>query len=179
MKNLASHDESPENVASTDTALIAELTAAGIPCEIQPKQVGGEVQTRVMGKAGNFVFDRRWYYWAVDGRVPLEVAKEIYALDSGKVVRVSGHCMAPTPEEWAIAYEDATGRMVVDDVEWEKGLKMFSGEHWKDTLVRWNTEHVPQSKAGASSTFVTSYHIDTQEGLNLFTSVLRKHKLIP
>jgi hypothetical protein len=86
----------------------------------------------------DFLFDRRWYYWSVKGKVPLEVAQEMYANPIGrKDVRVAGHCGCPEPK---------IGEYGTD---WDNG--------------RW---------------VVSCYHIDSQEGLNLFVETVKRHGLL-
>ena len=82
-----------------------------------------EVYFHIMGKLDEFTFTRAWYYYMVDGSVPIEIAKKIYENPIGKKdVRAYGHCGCIEPK-------------------------------------------------GKS---VNSYHIDSQEGLNLFVEMIKK-----
>jgi len=125
MQNLAGNRE-------CDDIIKTELDAAEIPVVVNEQgRNGGEVSYLLIGRLGPFEFRRAWYYWMVEGPVPLKVAQEMYAHKNGcRDVRVSGHCGCPPPEEWA------TGG------------------------------------------FVRNYHIDTQEGLDLFARTVRAHGLV-
>jgi len=90
-----------------------------------------EVPYHIIGVLGDITFKRAWYYWRVQGNVPLKIAKKMYEDPIGKKdVRVSGHCGCPPPKEWC------------DKIEGKK--------------------------------YVTSYHIDSQEGLNLFVKTIKE-----
>ena len=105
MKNLA-------GVPMCDVYIRAELEAAGIPIVEVPLD-NTEVPYRLIGQLGNFEFRRAWYYWIVSGRVPLEIAKELYANPIGKKdVRVTGHCGCPPPEDPWITYYDGKAYII-------------------------------------------------------------------
>ena len=121
MKNMAG-----VHWTECDIQLESELEKAGLEILKADTPRGGEVQTKITGRLGELRFQRAWYYWTVEGKVPLDIAEKLYAHPEGeKSVRVAGHCGCPPPKEWA--------------------------------------------KDG----FVDSYHIDTQEGLNLFVQAMR------
>ena len=85
----------------------------------------------------SFIFTRAWYYWVVNGFVPLDVAMEIYENPNGRYdVRAAGHCGAVSPVD------------------------------------------VKDQRRICGMNVVSNYHIDTQEGLNFFVAILRKHQLI-
>ena len=77
MKNLAGHPD-------PDPIVREELVKAGIPI-VEGCPVRGEVRTTLQGRSGQFTFRRAWYYWMVDGPVPLSVANVMY-----RVTPVSG-----------------------------------------------------------------------------------------
>jgi len=77
-----------------------ELMLAGI--DVVPVKAGGEVPYHFKGKLGKFSFSRAWYYWVVNGPVPLSLANKMYEDEEGKkTIRVQGDCGCPPPEEWA------------------------------------------------------------------------------
>ncbi len=95
MINLAGHPKA-------DSIVHMELFVAGVPI-FATDQPYGETRTRYEGRligAGGetYVFRRAWYYWVVDGPVPLEIAEKIYAQEPyGRDARVDGDCGAPPP----------------------------------------------------------------------------------
>jgi hypothetical protein len=172
MKNLAGHPEADHFIRS-------ELVQAGLEIVEYAENIPrSEVPTRITGRMGPFKFTRLWYYWVVDGPVPLRVAEEMYADPVGATdVRVAGHCGCPPPKEWA-TYLDSDGFVVIEDpdgseersanafFEQRPGLKCASAERYVRNLA--------DVKAEA---FVENYHIDTQAGLNLFVETLRRNGL--
>lgn len=176
MKNLACRRPTPEKIQEINDCVCSELKKAGIPAILNDPKERGEVPSEFDGKYKGFYFRRAWYYWMVTGAVPLEVAKELYANPNGvEDVRVTGHCGCPPPEDWAVEIEVNTGRKLVSDKQYEDILQLF--EDHQDMLLRWKTEHVRENEAGEKRSFILSYHIDTQEGLNLFMDTIRKHNL--
>ena len=114
MKNLA-------GIQECDTEIRKELTEAGIRT-VDTKKGDTEVPYSVVGQLSYFTFRRSWRYWMVDGNVPLEIAKEMYAIEVGKKdVRVVGHCGCPPPEEWAI-----NGYVGSYHIDSQDGLKLFA-----------------------------------------------------
>lgn len=88
-----------------------------------------EVPWTVFGMLEGFIFTRAWYYWIVEGRMPISVAREIYHKDVGKkTVRAGGHCGCVPPEEQA-RWFDQYGNRLIESHEleqfrhfWSKGL---------------------------------------------------------
>lgn len=133
MKNLAGN-------SGCDPHIVAELQAAGIDLVHHTSPLKQEVPASVTGRLTKngkpvFEFTRAWYYWVVGGRVPLDVARELYANPIGATdVRVVGHCGCPPPEDWV-------------------------------TIIK-------------GKRYVFGYHIDSQEGLNLFVTTLKERGLV-
>jgi hypothetical protein len=128
MINLAGHE-------LADVYCELELRRAGIEfvrCDYPQKD---EVPSAISGIIGPLKLTRAWYYWRVNGPVPLPMARELYADPVGKTdVRVAGHCLCPPPEApW------------IDEIH---GVKCIS-----------------------------SYHIDSQVGLDLFARMAMKYGL--
>lgn len=91
MENLVGHPD-------RDRIIEEELMV----CRIDPVHLerpnGHEVNASVQGKLGDIRFVRGWYYWIVDGHVPLFVAQRLYEDPLGRRdVRVNGHCGRPAP----------------------------------------------------------------------------------
>jgi len=123
MKNLA-------GVQECDKDIRKELTEAGIRMVAVPKG-NTEVPFSVIGQLSYFTFRRAWYYWVVEGDVPLAVAQEMYATEVGKRdVRVVGHCGCPPPEEWAIG-----GFVRAYHIDSQEGLKLFADTIRKHGLM--------------------------------------------
>jgi len=146
MKNLAGNMD-------CDAIIRAELTEAGIDVVIHERRLENEVPARLTGElgGGEFVFTRGWYYWVVHGKVSLRTAREMYAHEDRRDVRVDGHCMSPHPDDWAKPTLKELRRMCDDEAKDPDGLY----EMLKDCR------------------FVETYHIDSQEGLNFFAATLK------
>jgi hypothetical protein len=174
MKNLACRNPDPKQVEEITETVNLELRKAGIP-QVPRAHDNGEVPALYSGRYESFIFERAWYYWVVEGMVPLAVAEELYANPNGeRDIRVNGHCGCPAPAEWAVDVSES-GQTVASDEEFEMGLRMF--RTLPGILHDWETNHIPKSKAVNPRKFITSYHIDTQEGLNFFMDTIRKHGL--
>jgi hypothetical protein len=118
MQNLAGHPESTRLAKS-------ELEEAGIPV-VALDAPYGEPRAWVGGAIGEFTFRRAWYYWIVNGPMPLAQAEEMYVHADGRHdVRVAGHCGCPPPSEWA---DEVDGQMVVDcyHVDTAAGLALIA-----------------------------------------------------
>jgi hypothetical protein len=184
MENLAGRQE----YTNCDTKIPKELAKAGIDIVVHPSTLDhSEVRTRYTGKLGDFIFERAWYYWVVEGEVPLEVAKELYENPNGaEDIRVDGDCGCPSPEE-RVKYYDKDGKKLLPLKE-EKGLKRLEKSAEKEPgcnleklckEMRESIRFVEDPAKEAVRSVIALYHIDTQEGLNFFTETLRKHKLVP
>jgi hypothetical protein len=177
MKNIAG---APEPVATEQCA--AELMEAGITVlrhKVTPERV--EVKSRAYGQLGHISFRRNWYYWVAEGRVPLDIATLLYLDPIGKKdVRVEGDAGCPTPDKWARWYmhngvqvlslkdkEIATSYLVGTGILKECGQDILDHNCFSDDPA--STGALP---------YIETYHIDSQEGLNLFARVLRKHGVV-
>ena len=177
-----------ENLAGNrqcDQIIRKELLKAGVDIVQLPNSLVSEVPASIVGKLGGFEFHRAWYYWVVKGQVPLNVARELYENPNGREdIRVVGHAGCPSPEEWAEHY-DAEGKRLLSK---EKEIEILGYEkdpnlsdRMKEIVenVRATTRYVEDPLKEAVKSVITSYHIDTQEGLNFFIATLRKHGVIP
>jgi hypothetical protein len=107
------------NLAGSDTSdevCARELEAAGIEVVTLPESCRyGEPKTVVMGQLGMWGFKRAWRYWIAEGPGIPPVEAEALHEEHGKVVRVDGHCGAPSPLEWFKGF--AVGHYHVDAQE--------------------------------------------------------------
>lgn len=142
-----------------------ELKNAGINI-IKGLTVPGEVRTNITGQFGRFIFKRAWRYWIVDGPVPLDIANEMYATEIGRRdIRVTGHAGCPPPEEWALPNLDD---VLSNEIE-RLGIESISSNKIRKLCINGEIK---------TPMFVNLYHIDSQEGLNLFSETIKKHNLI-
>ena len=84
-----------------------------------------------------FVFTRAWYYWRVNGYVPLPIAEEMYANSNGvRDIRANGHCACPPPSEQLVQHK-VCGMNVVDHyhIDTQEGLNYFVQTMIKHGLV--------------------------------------------
>ncbi len=85
-----------------DKTIRLELERCGIPVIVGERSTG-EVPATLTGKLGPFTFRRAWYYWVVDGPVPIHVAEELYSSLFKGDVRSGGDCGCRHPSTWAKA----------------------------------------------------------------------------
>ncbi|KKN88872.1 hypothetical protein LCGC14_0244790 [marine sediment metagenome] len=101
---------------ASDEVCTRELERAGIEVVKLPEICRyGEPKTVVMGQLGPWGFRRTWYYWVAEGPGIPPVEAEALHEEHGKVVRVDGHCGAPSPLEWFKGF--AVGHYHVDAQE--------------------------------------------------------------
>ena len=122
--------------------------------------------------------EKRHYSQKKGRRTQIIRSKEdarLAALTAHYVVRVAGFAGGTNPEEWAVFRKPDGGRLWIDrDGRQEKSYKdliarkpHFAIVNDKDQFTKDPTRE-PEARA-----YVESYHIDTQEGLNLFAEVVR------
>lgn len=164
MKNLAGKSD-------CDVYILLELGQAGVEIVEHEERLDREVRASITGqltKNGEvkFTFTRAWYYWIVTGEVPLEVAREMYYGNKvgQKDVRVAGHCGCPPPENWAFPK-----REVLAEVLSQMGIDSIT---YGDLARLCNDDQINAPR------FIDCYHIDSQEGLNLFVATLKNHDLV-
>lgn len=153
-----------------DVHVSKELTEAGIDMVDNQEILSGEVPTPFYGTLCGFEFYRLWTYWSVRGDLPLALAEKLYRADEHKVVRVAGHCGAPPPAEWAVEKihgKDVIRRAQMDEYVQDETSVFLDHQIANGDLVMVSDDH-------NCAKFVTSYHIDTQGGLNLFARFLRE-----
>ncbi|MFZ1258491.1 MAG: hypothetical protein WAQ25_03410 [Candidatus Saccharimonas sp.] len=174
MMNLAGNTDADRQIGY-------ELRLADIPIVDATAEEAkySEVPFTLAGQLGEFRFLRCWYYWEVTGKLPLHVANLLYADSIGKRdVRVAGHCGRPSPEKWAVP-------LLADDScvlpeNWgntQTGLSAEDRQHLDDLKDIYGPNPVLHDDPAAKDAklYVTSYHIDSQEGLDLFCRMVREY----
>lgn len=152
-----------------------ELNQAGIPIVAHEEMLNTEPITNLSGQLGSFTFTRAWYYWIVGGLVPLETAKKLYQNPIGrKDIRVAGHCGCPPPEEWIKPSEE-----VQEQIQLQLGYR--DDMDIKDKIDFWlnkNNQKKFNEECKKYPQYVHWYHIDSQEGLNLFVKTLKENEIV-
>jgi len=177
MINLAGHK-------NPDPIVEEELFIAGVEIVRADEPQKGEVATRISGRLGAITFSRAWYYWIVNGDVPIEIARKIYAQEPYGVrdVRVSGHCGCPPPEDPWVEYRDVSGKQIavltesnrtLFDQYRDKALGPYLHEVIGKMLGEITFVDTKEEQERLSTTrVVTTYHIDSQAGLKVFVDAM-------
>lgn len=173
MMNLA-------GITDADRQIGYELGHSGIPVvEASPTEVRrSRVPFTLAGRLGSFYFLRYRDYWSVTGNLPLGIAEKLYDDPIGRTdVRVAGNRSCLSPAECAVRLMD-DGSYVL-------------GSRWGNTAEGFSSfgEYVLRSEPGvmgpnpilhddpaakAAKLYITSYDIDSQEGLDLFARTVRE-----
>lgn len=182
MKNLAGHPEA-------DAFVKVELITAGIPYVTHQEHIPQrEVPTHYSGALGPYQFHRLWYYWSVRGPVPLAMAKEMYAHSDGVTdVRVAGHCGCPPPEKWVNRLDKSNRKIVLMQGGNKESVEKYHAGEFEDSpyvtevMEQFIAENVfvdtvEEADEAAKHSYIDTYHIDTQEGLNLFVAMTKKYQ---
>lgn len=122
MKNLAGDNDCDLDIERELTRCKIEIVRADEPRK-------SEVAARLTGKLGPFTFKRAWYYWVVEGPMPLGWAKVLYADPVGRTdVRASGYAGGTDPTEWAERNKGGGRALVVRSyhIDTEIGLRLFA-----------------------------------------------------
>lgn len=166
MQNLAGNPRATGRVTR-------ELTRCGIPIVQKDEPPRGEVKSAVYGQLGPFTFKRAWYYYRVNGPMPIKIARDLYENPVGKTdIRVAGHCRCPPPEEpWITSRNPETGKEIVA-TEKRRDFDKLGEELKQDLLARFEKENEWGDPADGE-VFVESYHIDTELGLYLFVQAVK------
>ena len=168
-----------ENLAgdsSCDSVIRKELSEAKIPMrDVGPSR--REVPYTVEGRLGPIKFWRAWYYWIVEGYIPLNIAAEIYANPIGRRdVRTDGYAGNYDPEKWVIHIRKEYDKYA-PYIE-SGGLPPDIGHVFgKDPEKARQSFLETMEKLKRESEFITCYHIDSQEGLNFFVEIVKKYGL--
>lgn len=172
MINLAGRKE-------CDKYIRDELTRARIEI-VEHERVleNSEVPARLTGKLGKFTFTRAWYYWIVDGDVPIEVARILWQDPEGRAtVRAFGYAGGSDPDD-RVQWFDAEGNILSVDPtgEEERENAKLVARHpnidMSDIRYVRSLDDVPDRRG-----VVGCYHVDDQAGLRLFADTIRAHGL--
>lgn len=156
-----------------DRAIERELTIARINIKkVKPDPVHHEVPYTLEGELGKFTFHRAWYYWVVNGPMPLKNALELYEDPAGRHdVRVTGHCGCPPPEAPWITWRDNEGNEIIHMNQKAQMDDFIKKGHIKPEQMNGRRyDERPDSFNG----FIDTYHIDSEVGLRLFADMIRK-----
>jgi len=124
MDNLAGYVEHGRcTQEQLDKIVVRELRRAGIDA-VPAQQQDGEVNATVGGALpGGIYLHRAWYYWVAVGKVPMDVAKELYAHPSRDSIRAGGDCTCPDPVGSYVSSDGYVGTYHIDDL---LGLYVFA-----------------------------------------------------
>ena len=124
---------------------------------------------------GPIEISRGNYYWVARGPVPLAVARELYDHPVGRIhVRVDGNGMSPAPVGKHVRWYTSEGLRVLPSEEdpSRQSMSPVLQEAWDRYRHRVAFHDQPEVVATAC---IETYHIDHDDALALFESVLRKH----
>jgi len=186
MINLACRAPTAEKIAATDAIVEEELFVAGIEIVKNETLVpNSEVPTHITGRLGEITFTRAWYYWVVKGNVPLAAAQRMYEQQpyGRRDVRVAGHCGCPPPADPWLTYMGHKGKAVIvlkgHDLDMVRRYREGTlSPDMSRIIAKWFGEvefadtDEERLKVTAAA-YVTSYHIDSQGGLKVFTDEMR------
>lgn len=168
-----------QNLAGEKSATVVcqgELLAAGITPV--PRPLGrGEVATAIRGELRGFTFERLWYYWVVEGPMPLAAAIDMFKSGcSGRTeVRADGISGGVDPVERAV-WVDRFGRVVIVDPDGTQRARFSrfwtasqtnGNEHREWVFVK-SLADLPDARQ-----VVCAYHVDTPAGLKLIADTIR------
>jgi hypothetical protein len=129
----------------------------------------------VRGKLGPIDIARRCSGWIADGPLPLAVARALYKHPLGRhEIRIAGRADHPPPEAPWIVWYTAHGERVYP-VHLQARFRATCEQ--SPGLVRFSPPavfHDEPTKLGATG-YLDVYHLDSEEALQVFGSVLRAH----
>lgn len=173
-------------VEDCDKTIIAELLKVGVTAANVPDKTHPEVKSKYEGRLHGWKFSRQWYYWSIycenafeDG-LDIKYASPMHALDH-RNIRLAGHCGCPAPDDgfWMEKF-DTEGKSLIKQKEWDEcEEKSKTSDMYKDVFAKFQKEYMPVENpveyAKKNGRLVaSSYHIDSQEGLELFCWILNK-----
>jgi hypothetical protein len=160
--------------SALDRAIARSLERARI--EVVPlEQPSGDPPSRLRGKLGPIEIARHLSGWIADGPLPLTVARVLYKHPVGRrEMRIAGRADQPPPEApWTVWYT-AHGERVYP-VHLQARFRTTCEQ--SPGLVRMSPSvifHDEPAKLGATA-YIDLYYIDSEDGLQVFGSVLRAH----
>jgi hypothetical protein len=158
-----------------DKCIERELTRCRIEV-VRGERSTRDVPASITGKLGAFMFSRAWYYWVVEGPMPLDVAMKLWADPVGKTdIRSGGHCCCLSPEEYGTDYFDADGKRLCSDPDGKEAAKCVEfisrGILPADSCD--DIRFVPDKRVGYARAEVRSYHVDSELGLYILAEAIR------
>ena len=169
MKNLAGDP-------NCDREIERELTRCGIEIVRDAERSTREVSASTSGKLCAFTFRRAWYYYVVEGPMPLELAIKLYNHPVGRDdIRTAGFSGNIDPREFGTDYFDAAGNQLSSDPT-GKEAEAAMGFVQRGTLRAEAFDghrFVPDKRVGYASAFVRSYHVDSELGLYILAHAIR------
>jgi hypothetical protein len=169
MKNLAGDPD-------CDREIERELTRCGIEIVRSAERSTREAAASISGKLGAFAFKRAWYYWVVEGPMPLELAIKLYEHPVGRDdIRTGGYAGNIDPREYGTYYFDADGNQLSSDPT-GKEAEAAMGFIERGTLEAKAFDghrFVPDKRVGYTSAFVRLYHVDSELGLYVLAHAIR------
>ena len=159
MNNLARREFNPE----INEEVKEELQIANIPVMKLPCYINTEVKTMYIGILNGFVFYRAWTYWICRGKMPLEIAKEIYQKYQKLNIRAGGHAGNVEPESQSMnpVYEKEITDLLKNTNNTREYLEKAEKIVDDKTLPR----------------YVDMYHIDTQLGLCKLAETIKAYDI--
>jgi hypothetical protein len=120
-------------------------------------------------------------YWIVRGPVPFAVALRVHSHPVGRRhVRVNGDCTCPAPTlthgPGGAEFRNAFGQLVIDDPD---GIQEQAVDDAikRGMLSEFSRPRFSRDAAKEAEAFITLYHVDTAEALDLLALCLREHIL--
>lgn len=177
--------------ADCDKYIIEELLKVGVMAVQLPESDHPEVKSEYEGQLLGWKFRRQWYYWSVSCEDILEYgldmkyASPLHAL-AGQEVRLAGHCGCPSPDDgfWMEKFDEDGNRLLAQK-ELDECKKFAEGDDsvlikmyddvYKQLIKEYRAVEDPLKCAKEKGQLIAkSYHIDSQEGLEIFCWALRK-----
>lgn len=157
-----------------DRAIARSLERAGIAV-VRLKQPSGNPASRLRGALGPIEIARGPSSWIARGPLPLAVARALYKHPVGRrEIRVAGRTDCPSPAPPWIVWYTAHGERVYPVHLKDRFRRVCEQSpglvHMSPTAIF----HDEPAKIGATA-YVDLYHIDSDDALQVFGSVLRAH----
>jgi hypothetical protein len=153
MKNLAGNK-------LCDSYITEELCLAKIPVIHLNERTECEVPYSVTGNLNGFTFRRAWYYWIVEGNMPLYYAQKLYNENYDLMIRVDGHCGNISPD----------GRS--EPKSFKENVHSYADKYFNSEISLDEYYYFAEKIRNEGEQFIKVYHIDTQEGLNKFAETI-------
>jgi len=171
MKNLAGD-------LNCDDVIHRELVEAGVDLVVSERSTD-EVPATISGRLGDFTFTRAWYYWRVHGPMPVAVAERLN-ITHERTIRICGFAGGVNNVSEYVVWRGPDGAQIWPDpdgsaeAEWNDFVKRHP--RFADTANDKNIFAADPSKVPGAVALIESYHVDTQDGLNVLAKEIRDLK---